>query len=209
MEAVSLPKFHQTIYDLPLNKFIDCIVDNNLSALIISGLPEQKQLDDAWEVILSQYSESVGTQEYRLFCELYKETAVLKIIIDQINIALNILEVIYDEFFASEVNKFLKTSCRFNWEDQATYQAEIKKCRNRSKALNIKLDLKNLQFEAIQKKNTGATTEKIDRQYFTSILITLSDHAKYRIEDNIKMSEYCERIKRFSDYCEQQVKKKT
>jgi len=194
--------FHKTLHDLPLNKFIDCIVDNNLSALTISGFPKEEELTQAWHNILGEYIESVGSQEYRMYVAMFKDVAILKITYDQVTTALKILQVVYDPFFAKEVNKLLRTDFKFNWQDPNTYEAEIKKCFRRSKALKIRLDLKNLQFAAIQKKNENKEEQKMDRQYFTSILVTLSDHAKYRIEETIKMSEYCERIKRFSDYCE-------
>ena len=197
---------HEKICDLPLTKFIDCIVDGNLSSLTISGYPTEEQLVTAWGNILAEYSELIGTDEYRMYVQLYKEVNIIKITLSQITIAINIIRVIRDDYFVAEINKLLGTTCKFNWSDQGSYQAECNKCVNRSAALKIKLDLKNLQFEAIEKKNTG-TGEKLERQYFTSILITLSDHVKYRIEDTIKMSEYCDRLKRFSDYCEQ-IKKK-
>lgn len=199
--------YYKSINDLPLNKFIDCIVDGNLSALIISGFPGEEELTEAWDAILSEYSELVGTQEYRMYVELFREVSLLKITLDQVTIATNILKTVYHPFFETEVNKLLRVKINFNVPDEQR-EIECKKCLNRSKALKIKLDLKNLQFEAIQKKNNAKVGEKIDRKYFTSILITLSDHAKYRIEETIKMSEYCERIRRFADHLEH-IKKKT
>lgn len=205
MQQVSEIKYHKSIHDLPLSKFIDCIVDNNLSALIISGFPEEEELRSAWENIIGQYTDTIGGMEYKMYTELFKEISVLKITLNQIDIAVGILQVTYDEFFAKEVNKLLRTDCKFNWKDQQSYQAECKKCLNRAKAIKIKLDLKNLQFDAIQKKQKPGA--KIDRQYFLSILITLSDFAKYRLDETIKMGEYCERIKRFNEYCDMQKTK--
>ena len=198
---------YEKIYDLPLNKFIDCIVDGNLASLTISGYPTQEHLTTAWSNILAEYSELIGTDEYRMYVQLYKEVNIIKITLNQITIAISILRLVRDDYFVKELNELLGTDCKFNWNDPASYQAECNKCMNRSASLKIKLDLKTMQFEAIEKKNAG-TGEKLERQYFTSILITLSDHVKYRIEDTIKMSEYCDRLKRFSDYCEQ-IKKKT
>lgn len=209
--------YHQTIDELPLNRFIDCMVDNNLSALIISGLPTIQQLQSAWENIFSDYIERIGTNEYRIYVALYKEINLLKVTIDQINIIAQrgdeandmkpgILRLMYSEYFANELNILLKTTCRFNYKDFKSYHAELDKCINRSKAFKIKLDLKLMNFEAIEKKNKG-NTGKADRQYFVSILVTLSDYAKYQIADNIKMSEYCERLKRFNMACENQKHK--
>jgi hypothetical protein len=198
------PVYYKSCAELPLNKFIDCIVDGNLQALTIAGFPTQEQLQDAWANILLEYSDLMGTTEYRMYVQLYKDISISKIILDQLIIALNILQVTYDEFFHTEANRILRTDCKFNWKDQASYQAEVKKCFNRSKALRIALDLKLLKFESIETKNKNKPEQKIDRKYFTSILITLSDHAKYQIQETIKMSEYCERARRFTEYCEQQ-----
>lgn len=196
--------YHKSLHDLPLNKFIDCIVDGNLSALTISGFPAEEDLKEAWANILLEYSDAIGTSEYKIFVQLYKGIQINKIVLEQLTVALNILQVTFDEFFAKEVNKILRTTCKFNWKDQTSYQAEVKKCFNRSKSLKIALDLKLMKFEAIEAKNKGGKEQKIDRQYFVSILVTLSDYAKYRIEESIKMSEYCERVKRFTEYCESQ-----
>jgi len=213
-------EYYQDIHNLPLNKFIDCIVDGNLSALTISGFPSPEQLSQAWDFILSQYSELVGTQEYRMYKILYCEVSILKITLDQIRILaakgnnqgekVGILRMIENDFFASELNKLLNMNCKFNWADQKNYHEELDKCVRRSKALFIQYELKTAQFKAIEKKNQAKPGAKMDRQYFVSILVTLSDapYTKYPITDNIKMSEYCERIKRYSDYCET-VKKQT
>ncbi len=225
MIEVSEIKYHKTVHDLPLSKFIDCIVENNLSALIISGLPTEQQLHESWENIMNEYTEIIGTQEYRMYVQIFKEISLLKITLQQINaiahkgtenldiddkdyFATGILRLTYDEYFAKELNILLRTDCKFNWLDQKSYHAELDKCISRSKSIKIKIDLKNIQFEAIEEKNKNKSAAKIDRQYFTSILITLSDHAKFRIDENIKMSEYCERVKRFSDYCESMKSKR-
>ena len=213
METTLEEKYYQSIHDLPLNKFIDCMVDGNLSALIISGFPQPELLAEAWDNILGEYSEAIGSQEHRMIFQLWKEVAVIKISVDQIRILAargndqgedkGILRMAYVKTLADELNNILGTTCTFNWDDQKTYNDELDKCVNRGKALLMQYNLKSLQFAALQKQAEGDKTAKIDRQYFTSILITLSDHVKYRIEETIKMSEYCERVKKFSDYCEQ------
>ena len=232
METTLEEKYYQSIHDLPLNKFIDCMVDGNLSALIISGFPQPELLAEAWDNILGEYSDIIGSQEQRMIFQLWKEVAVIKISVDQIRILAarekkledftaeeierlgienvmemlqdkGILRMVYIKEMADELNRILGTTCTFNWNDQKTYNDELDKCVNRGKALLMQYDLKSLQFAAMQKQAEGDKTAKIDRQYFTSILITLSDHVKYRIEETIKMSEYCERVKKFSDYCEQ------
>lgn len=216
MDTITEVNYHKSIHDLPLNKFIDCMVDKNLSALIISGYPSAGLLKEAWDNILNEYSDIIGSQEHRMIFQLWKEVAVMKVSVDQIRLLAargsdtedkGILRMVYIKEMADELNRILGTDCKFNWEDQNTYHAELDKCVNRGKALLIQYDMKTLQFAALEKQAKGEESAPITRQYFTSILITLSDYAKYRIEETIKMSEYCERIKRFAEYCEQ-IKKK-
>ena len=216
--------YHKTIDELPLNKFINCIVDNNISALIIGPVPDQEvlmlnypKLKTAWETISSQYIERIGTSEYKMYIALYKEINILKITLNQINIIAQredkvngiepgILRLYYVEKLAEELNTLLKISCRLNYNDAKSYHAELDKCIRRSKSIKIQLDLKLLTFDAIEKKNKGNKGQKLNREYFISILVTLSDHAKYHVGDNIKMGEYCERLKRFIQHCEKSKK---
>lgn len=210
---------YQSISTLPLSKFIECTVDNNLYALIISGAPSDfTLLQIAWANISQEYSEALGSNEYKLFTSLYKEVSLLKIEYESIHILVDSLRSIQEyillnnyqvtdeiisiqQSLCKHLNDTMRTSCRFNNMDDASYQEELNKCIRRSKSLKIKLDLKLLAFEAIQKKNNN-TGEKMDRKYFDSILITISDFAKYEIGENITVSKYCERIKRYNQYCE-------
>jgi hypothetical protein len=203
MEQNTTATFHHTLNDLPLSRFIDCLVDNNLSSLIISGFPNPTELQGAWADILAEYADVTGQHEYSMYKNLYKDTAVIKINLDLINAAVGILREIYSEYFETELGILLNIKLNLDWNDQEKYQHELTRCLNRSKSLKIKYDLKMMEFEALKKrheqKNTG---EKIDRLYFTKILIALSNHAKYQISETIKMGEYCLRLKEYNDYCD-------
>jgi len=192
------------------------MVDGNLYALIISGSPTDPQvLKAAWENILHEYTEAIGTSEFKLYLSLYKEVSLLEIEYNSIKNAVDILSEIQNYLiqhgphasilqaqkkWGDELNRLLRTDCKFNNMDSATYQEELNKCIRRSKSIKIKLDLKLLAFAEIQKKNKGG--QVMDRRYFDSMLITISDHAKYEIGENITVSKYCERIKRYNHYCE-------
>jgi len=218
-----LSSIYQNITNLPLSKFIDCIVDGNLSALIITGFPDFKRLQSAWNNILQDYSEAIGTGEYRLYISLYKEISLLKIDYESIHTIVDALRSIqefivindYDvnedvyscqKVLCKELNKLLHTSCRFNNRDDISYHEELNKCIRRTGGLKIRLDLKLLAFAEIEKKAKDG--KKMDRAYFDSMLITISDHAKYEIGENITVSKYCERIKRYNLYCESLKSKK-
>lgn len=206
-----------SIHKLPLHKFIDCIVDNNIYALRIKGNPSEIELQQAWNNILQEYTETIGDNEYRLHLSLFRSISELQLTLDQIRslaaeekrdpvtgdiTELGILRKLYSRYLCNELNKLLKTSFRLNWADQASYQEELNKCMRRSKAIKISLDLKLLQFEAIEKKHEDKKGHTYTRPYFISVLINLSNHAKYQIPDTITVLEYCERMKQYNQYAE-------
>lgn len=195
---------YRSINKLPLNRFIDCMIDGNLYALVISGDPSKLELQEAWNDILSEYTESISNNEYRLYISLYKEITILQLTYEQVHILAEVLNTVYSKKLCDELNSLLRTSCKFNPLDVSSYRDELLKCVRRSAGIKLKLDLKLLQFDAIKKKHEQKAGDKMEdgREYFTSVMITLSDHAKYQLPDTITVLEYCERIKRLNKHLE-------
>jgi hypothetical protein len=117
-------------------------------------------------------------------------------------------EVYYVEF-ANRLNKLLTTNFKFDHTKPVLYFNELTRCINRSKGIKIDLDLKLKQFEVIQiQRKEQGDGKKPTREYYQAILITLSDHAKYQIQDSITVYEFSERMRRFDAYCKQVEKMK-
>lgn len=197
MESQTVSLF-QSINELPLSNFITCLVDNNLNALVKSGLPTSEVLQDTWIDILAEYSDCIGTNENKMFLSIYKELIVLDAKLKIIDSCADVLSGTHEDSIAKMLNELCKTNYKFLGENRIK---ELQSCLNRSKSLKIAFDLKMIQFEAIrEKQNKG---EKPSRKYFISILIFLSNHAKYAITDSISVAEYCERVRLYNSYCEQ------
>jgi hypothetical protein len=187
--------FYQHIVDLPLNKFIEVSTTGNLSALIISGQPTEEQIHNAWGTIMEEYSFAIGDHETRLRFNLYTEINKLQLKIDQIALIVSILRNFYVERFVTELNNLLVTTMKFDVNNREDYDRKLKLALNRSKGFKIQLDLNIMQYNALLKEG-GETS--IGKEYFQTILITISNHAKYMIPDTITVFEFCERIKRFN-----------
>jgi hypothetical protein len=172
---------------------------------VITGNPDQVELKAAWLDIQSEYADAIGNSEYRLFVNLMKEVIVLGTTLDQINVLVSLLEEYYHIEIHQRLNKLLNATIALDPTDPDKYKAGLKGAIMRSKSIKIKLDLKNIQLKDIQAK-MEEPGKKPEREYFHSVLITLSDHAKYQIADNITVYEYCDRVKRFVKYCEQAIK---
>lgn len=209
-------KYHESIDNLTMSKFKECFIHGNISALIISGYPAEDDLLKAWENIKNQYSERAGGEEYQLYISIYKEVSILKIKIDQVQVVVGrenkedgirpgLMRLCYDDYFAYEINKLFNTNVKFERNDHDAYIKQLDGFVNRGKAFKIKYDLANMKFEALEKrhqKNGNLVT--INEEYFDTILVTLSDFAKFHIDDSIKMSEYFIRLKKLNNFIKTQ-----
>jgi hypothetical protein len=202
---LSSAKWYQHITDLPLNRYIDCAVDGNLYALVVFGHPAHEQLQLAWLQIQQEYADVMDDNEHRMYSMLYRDIKVLELTLQLIHYLVEQLKEVYYVEFARRLNALLNTNFKFDHTQLVQYFNELNRCINRSKAFKIDLDLKLVQFEAIQKKNQDKQG-KVTREYFQRLLITLSDHAKYAVQDTITVYEFSERIRRFNKHCEQAEK---
>lgn len=200
-------KWYHHITELPLHNFIECTVNGNYHALVISGHPTEHELLLAWSNIQQEYADAMGDHEHRLYITLYKEVTLLKVTLQTIHYLIEILQEVFFEPYTALLNNLLRTDFKFDHTDKHKYHEILRRCFNRSKGIKIDLELKLAQFQAIEKKNRE-TGKKPTREYFQSVLITISDHAKYQLQDSITVYEFCDRIRRFNKYCEQVEKMK-
>lgn len=198
--------WYTSISRLPLSKFIECLVDNNLSALTIAGYPTEQQLTAAWADVYEQYTNMIGDSDHKMYIKLYKEISLLSLEITMINELVQILSCEAVDFrpdlfkpFMDRLNRMLFARFHFT----AHRMQELKKCLSLSKSLVIQHDLKSQHFAQIRKKFESVDT-KPSREYFTSVMITLSDFSKFALSDSMTTFEFCERINRYSNYVNQQ-----
>lgn len=199
--AIQPSNIFRSINVLPLHKFIDCIVNKNLAALTINGMPSPEELAFAWTNILQQYSDAIGDAEFRLYANKTKELALYTINYNLVNTLIDVLKKEHSKKLCVELNAILKTTFKFNYDNKEEYAKELSRCYNRAKVFKINIDLLQKQVSELEKKFETKDAPPA-ATYYQSTLITLSDHAKYPITDSITVFEFCERIKRFNNYCE-------
>jgi hypothetical protein len=201
--AIPSSKWYRNIADLPLIKYIECVVDGNLAALIISGYPSQEQLESAWVEIAEQYADIMGDAEHKMYIKLYKELVILNIEYQQILSLIEVLTMVQYKPFEQKLNELLFTNFSFT----NNREKELDTCFRLSKSTLLKIDMKKAHLDALKEK--GENSDKTPtREYFQSILITLSDHSKYPVLDTITTFEFCERVKRFTQFVEKQKAEK-
>lgn len=215
-----LAKWYHSITTLPLFKFIECLVDKNLLALTISGIPNPDQLSLAWNLILQEYGDAMGTAEHRAYLTLFNEICQLNIKLQTIEDMVMLMRKkdcvneygrAYYGGFADRLNKLLATSFKFDHNYPDDYEKELSRCVNRSKGILLTLDLKQLSFEKLKEKQNGEKTKEPTREYFIEWLLRLSNHVEFQVHDTITVYEFCSRVKAYNKYAEAlelQAKKK-
>lgn len=198
-------KYYQSINKLPLYKFVMCLDESTNKYLIISGNPSTDELDYAWNDINSQYLEAIGDAEYRHYVSTFKELTKIDLTISTIESAIECLKCFPFLPLFDFLNKTLSTNFRFDWANKEEYEKNLKRCYQRSRTLIVQRDLLKIKYQDISKKFVGSG--KVDPEYYSKCLISLSDHAGYRITDKITVFEFCERMRRMINYHEKQTQK--
>lgn len=193
-ETIPSPKYYRSIYKLPLHRFIDCMVDQDLQALVISGKPTREELEKVWGEIKLEAADKAGDLEYRVYLNLYKEVNTLKGDIDKAHELIALLHDTYVPQFARKLNALLITDFAFDVMNAEEYDRILEVCYNMTGGLQLRLTIQQKNFEAIQKKNEGNAAPT--RDYYLSLLITLSDNAGYGLDENITVFEFYERMRR-------------
>lgn len=199
------PRFYKSIHELPLTNFEDCLINNNVAALIISGFPEPSELQGAWENILQEYTEAMGNTEYVMYMNKLREIEILKLNYQMIGILIAALRKNDSEYFKGELRAMLRVNFKFDTSNLETYLAELDKCERRMGGLKLNLDLRLMEFEEIKKRfdaDGNKSKQKIDKNYFTTMLIILSKHNGYKITKDITTAEYCIYFKNCSNEIE-------
>lgn len=188
-------KYYLNITELPLRNFIDCIVNNNIYSLIISGHPDVNDLYLQWHEISQQYADAIGDNDHRMYAIMLRDYTITCANYELIQRGIQILKIVHHPEICNKINKILSTSLKFNATDQKAYDNDLKTAWRRSKAFKIKSDLLKVSLD-----NMGGDKVVPSKEYFARILIALSDKAGFYLTDSITTFEFCERIKQFNAY---------
>lgn len=195
-------KLFRSIDDLPLSRFIDLVVDDNLFALVISGTPTERDLLTAFDQVQREYAEVMKDGEFDLLNKTMREINRLNLLYEQILELVGVLRRYYNEKLARLLTKYLGYNLNLNPKLTEDYDKALDRAINRSKSILIDIKLKSSQLEAMQEKQQTETT-KPTRRHFQGVLIALSNHVGFSITDNITVFEYCNRVHQLNKYLDQ------
>jgi hypothetical protein len=200
-------KMITTIAKLPLETFVDCLVDEDFSGLVIEGVPTQEEIASAWEDILIQYADAIGDYGYRSYlkAEMAYRAAEIKYnkactYIEMLNYYYINEKVVIPKWIA-ELNKLISQPFVFDKEDLPAYEKYLSGANSRNKSNLFMMEMKREQYLAILKVQQTEKNEKPDRDYFEKVLINLSDFKKREILiNNISTHRFCVLVNQYSQY---------
>jgi hypothetical protein len=200
-------RVYSTIDECPLYAFISVTCDSKLKALIKPAFSEEDIPEDvlssAWERIAQQYSERMADSEQIMLLSLFKELGRIETNIRVAKMIVDTLERTYVREFAEEINKALFTRFKFDVRFPVDYDNDIKRCRQKIKGIELRQKLTLSRYEVLLEKQAKKAAGAVaTREYYITILMNLSDFAKYPITEQITVFEFISRVKAMNKFLE-------
>lgn len=193
---------YNNLHKLPLARFIDVAVDEQFEALIISGNPSQLQLMEAWETIIDAYNNelSIGSMDAAHTISLYRSALIEETRMKALEGLLNILRRYYVKKFAEEVTGALQFNAKFDVTKPDEYDRDIDRGFKRLSGFRLRAEIAAGKLKIKLQKDNEAPVEKPTREWFSRILINLSDSAGFDLnEETMSVYKFCERIRRYNN----------
>lgn len=190
-------------YNLTLDKFISCIVDNNYSVL---GKGSKLEQYTAWSEIFNEYSQLVKDDTTMYIFELQKDVYVLKTKLKILETCVDILWKKYSREITIELNK-LGFNTVLDWSNKKEYYKQLKLTLSRGNSWKLEINRKEKEIKSILEKNKG---EGYTRQYFTKINANLNKYMNFYIDvKKVMVADWCEWLNNYTEQIEAINKRST
>lgn len=185
----SLKELHKSCETLPLSRFITCICDNDLSALIISGKHNVAELQNAWIDIYSEFVDLTETADKKAMFRLFQNILELKIKHLRVSRMVQYMAVQWDEDFVNEL-RGMNFRYKYDTSRPNEYSKDLNMIMTRIKSWLIEIALLEDEYNAYEEKNKGEQPKRI---YFIQSLVRLAKwQGGGRIDpDKTTVAEYC------------------
>lgn len=206
-------KIITSLHKLPLGKFIDCLCDEDLTGLIIEGEPTLNELETAWEGLLMDYNDTIGTDGQTQYVKANVEYQRFKLRHDKAITYIELLNYYYKQEkiivlkWIRDLNRLVDLQFKFNKEKPEELETYLQRCARRNKENKLSMDLVKLQLEQLAKvENKDAGTP--DRGYFARVLINLGDFKKREITEDISTYAFCIMVNQLTQHVKEMEKVK-
>ena len=145
----------RTLKEVTVSQFIECYCNNNLSVLVIEGIPDVSELQQAWQDILLDYSSAAKSEASQLLFEISKKIALLQSDINDIILFSDFLRLKYDPEIAQLLQQRSLVKLTVGFDDEAAYIKQLDYAVSISKRKQDDLDELKADYERVKKVNEG------------------------------------------------------
>lgn len=188
---------------LPLDKFIRCICDSDLQALVISGNVPLHILADAWADIFYEYLDMQQHNHSRYKIELIRDITKLQARLFRVETILYCLRIMYHPDIHAQLAA-LEIEVKLNPHDSAEYLETLNAIHSRSREWAIDIKLKQAELESLDEHGKDSGT--IGKTYFTSVLAKIATYKRVPVirTTEIMVTEFCAMYEEWIDYLQSQ-----
>lgn len=198
------PALYHHCNQLPFDKFLRCLIDGDLSALVIKGNHSQGELAELWANIYYEYVSLIDEPETKYFILLQRDVALLFDEITTVETNLYFLSPIMMPYSIDHRDQLVKGINDYGYKLKIDFTTDYS---DAIQAVEFKLAPKKQKLANKEKELSEYVNSKegqeVNREYFTKILIRLSKYQGYPIRENsITVSEYVSLLKDYVAYIE-------
>lgn len=167
---------------LPLDRFINCLVNGDLNALIISGQPSLADIAEAWSNIFAEYLDINNDNEATYLLQLQSQLSVLSNYITEIETAIYLLSILPNpalgQLQRTEHIIKLEGVLREHGHDYTLDPSDFNDYVEKLQQVDSSLAPDRLRFETLTKEYATYLQSKegqsVDRTYFVTMLRRLA-----------------------------------
>lgn len=165
---MKLAILYDSCHDLPLKRFIKCMVTGNLKYLVKSGYATTRQMKSAWDKIGEEYIKLSGDKAQKAILSIVKE-------ISQLKGKLIIIQAIVDElakYYNQDLVNMLKSmgfNYKFDHSDNEKYLADLKRVVSSSKPMLMRIKEREKTLNDLNNADQTQVTEADYDSYIASL----------------------------------------
>lgn len=185
--------------DVPMYKFIDCMCNNNLTQLVVSGEPSPEQLAEAWTELFFEYCDLIEATETKYRVRLVSEISLNEQKIELVSNWVKILEISYMPKLVSALH-ILDINYELDPRDSEQYQKDLKRIHAELNLSRLELRIKKAEYAAII-SNQSTTQSSVDEKYFKTMFFRINNYAKREAVNGMTtVQDYCVALKDYVEF---------
>lgn len=190
----------RTCSELPLDRFMRCLCNEEFSQLVRTGSAPEHILLQAWNQIYTEYIDLDGSTQTLYLNQLRRDLMLMGCKIDRVITIVNILDMAPHAMLIAEL-KELRFPFKYDFKDFSRYRKDLAGTIHRLAPWRLEYSKLEKELDALLTSNQGEA--KIERSYFDGVLSRLSKYNQYQVRaNNLTVTEFVTMLKQYLQYVE-------